>query len=100
MHIHLTTRVKDGIDESTGELREGVKGNAYVQIDAVELVKYHCDGSPVELWINEKGVILTRGAAGTQPNGGEFIRKDCIPAVLCQKILYVHNGRPVRIEEE
>ena len=42
MHIHLTTRVRDGIDESTGEFREGVKGDAYVQIDAAEFLGSGC----------------------------------------------------------
>ena len=43
---------------------------------------------------------MTPGAGGPQPDGKEHIRTDCIPAELCQTILYVSNGHPVEIEEE
>ena len=82
MHIHLTTGVRDR-REKNGKPRQAVKGDAYVQIDAAELIKYHYEGHPVELLINEKGVILTTGAGGAQPDGQEWIRDDCIPAALC-----------------
>ena len=80
LHIHLATCVKSRVDQTTGKHREGVKGDAYVQIETEELAKYHFNGHPVELWINDKGVVLTEGAAGAQPEGLERVRSGRIPA--------------------
>ena len=91
-HINLATGVHQHRNPVTGQMHGGVKGDAYVEVNTAELLKYHFEGAPVKIWINDKGVALTYGAKGDQPDGHDSITRACIPAALCQKIDFVSNG--------
>ena len=93
--IHMATAVYKYHDSATGEWFEGVKGDAYVQIDVAQLLTYLYDGEPVAVWMNDKRVALTCGARGPQKNGRPSIPDAGIPPELCQMVNYVRNGRTV-----